>query len=255
MYNNTNRGNKDMNLIPVYASEISEEEFFNEFTNLNQRKNFISKVYSLLWFQLLITSVFIGVCNQINSVKTFLVSKSGVSLLYVSSISIIIMSLSMFCIGNSLRKSPFNYIYLFFFNIFMNYSLGYVGIFYNTNIILLAGVITFSLFSVLTLYAVQTKYDYTTSGNIVLISLFGLILFGILTSFFNNEVVNIMYASFGAILFSFYIVYDTQLIVGGSHRKIQFSEDDYVLASIILYLDVINLFLFILDLLPGRNKD
>ena len=50
-------------------------------------------------------------------------------------------------------------------------------------------------------------------------------------------------------------VYDTQLIVGGSHRKIQFSEDDYVLASIILYLDVINLFLFILDLLPGRNKD
>ena len=55
-------------------------------------------------------------------------------------------------------------------------------------------------------------------------------------------------------LFSFYIVYDTQLIVGGKHRKIMFHIDDYVLAAVSLYLDVINLFLMILRLLNGERE-
>ena len=50
-----------------------------------------------------------------------------------------------------------------------------------------------------------------------------------------------------------YIVYDTQLIVGGEH-KIMFHTDDYVLASVSLYLDVINLFLMILKFLNGERE-
>ena len=57
---------------------------------------------------------------------------------------------------------------------------------------------------------------------------------------------------FGAIIFSFYIIYDTQLIIGGEHKKYQFDVDDYVFATITLYLDIINLFLYILDLLDRR---
>jgi protein lifeguard len=42
------------------------------------------------------------------------------------------------------------------------------------------------------------------------------------------------------------MVYDAQLIFGGKHRKYQFGIDDYVFASLSLYLDIINLFLIIL---------
>ena len=105
----------------------------------------------------------------------------------------------------------------------------------------------------LTIYAWQTKVDYTIYGNILLILLCGMILFGIIFSFFSFPMINILYSVFGSILFSFYIIYDTQLIVGGSHRSIQFSEDDFVIASISLYLDIINLFLFILDLFNTRS--
>ena len=42
------------------------------------------------------------------------------------------------------------------------------------------------------------------------------------------------------------------LIVGGNHRSIMFHIDDYVLAAVSLYLDIINLFLMLLDLLNGR---
>ena len=37
-------------------------------------------------------------------------------------------------------------------------------------------------------------------------------------------------------LFSLYLVYDTQLIVGGAHKKFQFSVDDYVFAALNIYL-------------------
>ena len=57
----------------------------------------------------------------------------------------------------------------------------------------------------------------------------------------------------GCLLFSCYIVYDTQLIVGGQHKKHQFGVDDYVFAALNIYLDIINLFVYLLRLLNSRR--
>ena len=80
----------------------------------------------------------------------------------------------------------------------------------------------------------------------------GFIIFGFMISFVNLPVLSIVYSSVGSLIFSFYIVYDTQMIVGGEHRRIKFHTDDYVIAAISLYLDIINLFLYLLELLDGR---
>jgi len=58
----------------------------------------------------------------------------------------------------------------------------------------------------------------------------------------------------GVLLFTFYIVFDTQLLIGeyGGH-KVQFGIDDYVFAALNLYLDIINLFLHILSLFGERR--
>ena len=51
-------------------------------------------------------------------------------------------------------------------------------------------------------------------------------------------------------LFSCYIVWDVQMIVGGKHQRAnQFGPDDYIIAAIALYLDIVNLFLYLLELL------
>ena len=68
----------------------------------------------------------------------------------------------------------------------------------------------------------------------------------------SGNIGQIVYASAGAVIFSFYIVYDTQLIIGGNNRRIQYSVDDYALAAINLYLDIINLFMAILEIIDGR---
>jgi len=55
-----------------------------------------------------------------------------------------------------------------------------------------------------------------------------------------------------AIIYSIYIVIDTQLILGGKDKELQL--DDYVMGATILYVDIIALFLKILRLL-GKKKD
>ena len=55
------------------------------------------------------------------------------------------------------------------------------------------------------------------------------------------------YGSLGALVFSLYIVYDTQLMMGGKH-KYSLSPEEYIFAALNLYLDVVNLFRYVLIL-------
>ena len=55
-----------------------------------------------------------------------------------------------------------------------------------------------------------------------------------------------------AIVYSVYLMVDTQMILGGKNKEL--GLDDYVLGSVILYADIISLFLKILQLL-GKKKD
>lgn len=63
----------------------------------------------------------------------------------------------------------------------------------------------------------------------------------------------LVYASIGALLFSFYLVYDTQLMLGGKH-KYSISPEEYIFAALNLYLDIINIFLYILTII-GIARD
>ena len=50
-----------------------------------------------------------------------------------------------------------------------------------------------------------------------------------------------------------YIVFDTQLMLGGKH-KYSLSPEEYIFAALNLYLDIVNLFLFILTIV-GAARD
>ena len=64
----------------------------------------------------------------------------------------------------------------------------------------------------------------------------------------------IAYASLGALVFMMYIVYDTQLMMGGKH-KYSLSPEEYIFASLSLYLDIINLFMYILMIIGAARSD
>jgi FtsH-binding integral membrane protein len=52
------------------------------------------------------------------------------------------------------------------------------------------------------------------------------------------------------VIFSFYLLFDTQLIMGGKRYEIEI--DDYILGAIILYTDIITIFLYLLRIFGGK---
>merc|ERR1712059_40813 len=71
----------------------------------------------------------------------------------------------------------------------------------------------------LTLFAFQTKIDFTACGGVLLAVLVVFVIFGFIAIFLPNQrTVRLVYAAIGTIIFSLYIVYDTQLMIGGSHK-------------------------------------
>lgn len=80
-----------------------------------------------------------------------------------------------------------------------------------------------------------------------------LMMFGLFAIIFQDKVLNILYGSLGALIFSFYLVFDTQLMLGGSH-KFTISPEEYIFAALNLYLDIINLFLYLLMIIGGSRS-
>jgi FtsH-binding integral membrane protein len=69
--------------------------------------------------------------------------------------------------------------------------------------------------------------------------------------FTSSPFIQNLYCCIGVILFGFYLIIDTQMILGG--KTVEIAVDEYFLAAMLLYIDIIQIFLYILQLLG--NKD
>jgi len=236
----------------ITQPSIYEHVKFQGYMDNNIRRKFISKVYSILWTQLLFTSLFISACHIISPLHSFMISDNSY-MIFILNIYIIFIHLCfMMCNPHILRYNPYNWLNLIIFTGFLTYNIGFITSYYQTNILLLSGMSTLTIFSGLTIYSVQTKIDYTVYGNALIIGLLSLIAFGFMNIFLDIEFINSIYSLLIVIIFSSFIVYDTQLIVNGKNNRYELSTHDYVMAAITLYLDIINIFVSSLDFLNGR---
>ncbi|XP_046311168.1 protein lifeguard 1-like [Marmota monax] len=153
------------------------------------------------------------------------------------------------CCGNLHRQVPANYILLRFFTLLQGLLLGTVSVFYNAEEELWATAATTLVTLALTIFALQTKWDFTLLNGMLFVFLFVLVIYGILLIFIGSYVSHLLYAGLGTVLFSMYLVMDVQLMVGGRHHHSDLDPEEYVFAALNIYLDIINLFIFILQLI------
>lgn len=149
------------------------------------------------------------------------------------------------------RKSyPTNLLFLAGFTGLEAYSISVIVSFTESRIVLNAVVITFGIFIALSLFACQTKYDFTSWMPYLFGALWVLILFGFMAMFFPyGSRVDLGYGIVAALIFSGYILVDTQMIMRHYH------VEEEIAAAISLYLDIINLFLAILRILNSQNNN
>jgi FtsH-binding integral membrane protein len=141
------------------------------------------------------------------------------------------------------RKSyPTNLLFLGGFTAMEAYSISVI--------VVEAAIFTLGIFVALTLFACQSKYDFTSWMPYLFGALWVLILFGFMSMFFpHSSTVELGYGVIAALIFSGYILVDTQLIMRHYH------VEEEIAAAISLYLDIINLFLAILRILNSQNNN
>lgn len=82
------------------------------------------------------------------------------------------------------------------------------------------------MFLALTVYAWTTKTDFTMMGGALFVALIVFMIAGFILMFFDSNTAHLLYCCIGVILFSLYVIYDTQLMLGGD-RKFTYEIDDY----------------------------
>ncbi len=94
----------------------------------------------------------------------------------------------------------------------------------------------------LSLFAMNTTKDFTFMGKFLMIALIIMIVAGLINIFLGSPLLQLILAAAGALVFSGFILYDTQNLLKGNFGS-------PVEAAIALYLDILNLFISILQLL------
>jgi len=143
-------------------------------------------------------------------------------------------------------KSPLNMIMLFAFTFVSGLTISpLIAMFIGRgmgNIVGEAFLLTSVAFGGLSLFALNTKKDFTTMGQMLIITLIVVIVTGLLNLFFQSPLFQLVIAVVSSILFSFYILFDTQNIVNGNYSS-------PIEGAITLYLDFFNLFVSLLQIL------
>ncbi|XP_067007017.2 protein lifeguard 4 [Anabrus simplex] len=228
------------------ASSITDDFAYNN--NVLQasiyiRMGFLRKVYGLLSVQMLLTVVVGSVCMFSEAVRSFIHTNDWL-MTFAFLLSIVILV----ALHIKKRDSPANLILLAAFTVVQAYTIGVVLTYYDQVVVLQAFMLTLTVVAGLTSFTFQTRKDFSFLGFGLFAGLCVLLVGGVLQLLIGSSVLELVISIAGAFLFSLFIIYDTQMLM----QKL--SPEEYILATINLYLDIVNLFLYILRTLEAVRK-
>lgn len=237
------------NEVPAFKDDIQTEANINYI----MRRGFIVKTYGILLSQLALSTAFIALTfiPAIKKALVFNIDNNPLVLVFLIIFLVVtIVVFSVFgCCRETARKVPTNYILLFSFTLCMSFYLSLLCSLYETKDVISALILTCAATVGLTIYASRTTTDFTYCGGFLFA--FVLILIISFALFFWVRYF-IFYCAVGVLIYSLYLIYDTQLILGKFGNE--YNIDDYCFAALNLYIDIIYIFIRILAILGNAKK-
>jgi len=177
--------------------------------------------------------------------------------MYFFSFAILIVMICPCCCGDITHKHPHNLILLGGFTVSFSGLIAMICMTTMPELVATAALYTMLVVGGLTAFACQTKKDFTGMGTYIYGALWAMICFMFVSWFFPMKVGGFTYMIYNGLfglVFAFFLIYDIQLVIGGSDKKAQYTLDDHVIAALNIYLDIVNLFIVILNLLQGGQR-
>ncbi len=137
----------------------------------------------------------------------------------------------------------------------MGLSLSSIFLLYTQNSITQVFFVTAAAFGGLSLYGYTTKRDLSAMGSFLIMGVIGILIASLVNIFLQSSALQFAVSVIGVLVFAGLTAYDTQRI-----KEMYFSGDALATASkkaimgaLALYLDFINMFMFLLQLFGNRR--
>jgi FtsH-binding integral membrane protein len=137
----------------------------------------------------------------------------------------------------------------------MGLSISSIFLVYTGQSIVQTFFVTAASFGALSLFGYTTKKDLSGFGSFLIMGLFGLIIASIVNIFLASSAMSFAISVIGVLIFAGLTAYDTQKI-----KEMYYDADDVavmgrkaIMGALTLYLDFINLFMFLLQFLGNRD--
>ncbi|XP_026069884.1 protein lifeguard 3-like isoform X2 [Carassius auratus] len=224
------------------------------FDDISVRHSFIRKVYLILASQLIVTAAIVAIFTFVEPVGAFV--RKNPAIYWVSYAIYFVTHIVLVCCQGPRRRFPWNLILLSIFTLALSFMTGNIASYYSTRAVFLALAITVLVSVAVTVFCFQTKVDFTKCTGFFCV--LGIVVFvtGIITaivlSFKYVPWLHMLYAAIGAIAFTLFLAYHTQLLIG--NRKLSIGPEEYVFAALSLYVDIVQIFIFLLQIIGFAER-
>ena len=226
--------------------------------NTQARANGLLKhVYGYMFVGLLLTSVFSFLVSQSRRAVAFIYSNPFVTIILCVAELALVFYLSSRIERISMRSAQLCF---FAYSILTGVTLSSVFLVYTGASIAKAFVTTCLMFGGLTVYAGVTKRNIASWGTYLMMGLWGIIIAGAINMFFGFRSVDLLISVLGVVVFLGLTVYDKKRVLDMNREYgSEMTEDEYVKLGVIgalnLYLDFLNIFLYLLRLFSSSSRD
>ncbi|KAL3069655.1 hypothetical protein niasHS_015889 [Heterodera schachtii] len=222
------------------------------FNDQTIRSQFVRKVFSTVGIMLAVVAVMSAFPFMHPPMMAFV--RHNVGLYLLGYITFFVVYIALICCEGVRRSFPANIILLGILTLSIGFMTMMITAQYAVHSVFMAFAITsLSCFGV-ALFATITKRDLTSMLGIVFIATMCLALFGLVViivgMFTNVRILFVVYAAIGAFLFMIWLAIDIQMVMGG--RTYEISPEEHIFASITLFLDIIQIFWFLLAIFGDR---
>lgn len=138
----------------------------------------------------------------------------------------------------------------------MGVSLSTIFLIYTASSIFTTFFITAATFAIMAVVGYTTKTDLTKFGSILMMGLIGIIIASVVNIFMGSETMDFIISILGVLIFTGLTAYDVQKlkrIGSGAEYGTEQTNKLAIMGALNLYLDFINLFLFLLRFLGDRK--
>lgn len=228
-----------------------------EFQSQTLARTFMANVFSRMFMALAVTAAIAYLASGSSSFMSLMISQTGgMSLIgWVIMLSPLGLVFWMSAGFNRMSAATMSIVFALY-SVLMGLSLSFIFLAYTGGSIAKTFVIASAMFGLMAVLGYTTKTDLTKFGSLMFMGLIGLVIASLVNFFMKSSMLEYIISFIGVLVFTGLTAYDVQKLKrlgatameqGDSMAKIT------IMGALTLYLDFINLFLFLLRFFGNRR--